>query len=468
MPSAAGTFKKNFPQAVVYNQCANTMLKYTIKTWEGMDVDRPYELYDEKKLVPPPPKKGSIKVITAGFPCQAHSTLNMFKDVNDVKNNLVLNALSWVDAIRPIYAFFENVKGFLEYRLSATQASAHRVEGGIEMGGLKLMVRALLDMGYQVRFSLLQAAHYGTPQRRIRFFCVAALHGYPLPELPQPSHDYECTTLSVGLPYAVDSKETIRPIRVTPGTALHPTVTIDDAIGDLPRFDWKHPSGRGTNRTEGGKRIDMVECDKNKPSCGLKGPVPPYHYRPKTRFQVEARATPTSNLQQFTKVLDSKRVERVLAIPLEANADYRRLANANQEWQLANPHSYTARNGYKPGAYGRLDKNGVFATIVTNVDPTAKQSRVLNPYCKRIVTVRELARGQGFPDHFVFEAHGERVVTMHRQIGNAVPYPLGRALGRELRASLFKKWLDGRQNAITIDDDDDEDTMVVDKPRRSR
>jgi hypothetical protein len=30
-------------------------------------------------------------------------------------------------------------------------------------------------------------------------------------------------------------------------------------------------------------------------------------------------------------------------------------------------------------------------------------------------------------------------------------------LGRELQASLFKKWVDGRQNAITIDGDDDGD-----------
>ncbi|KAJ3500938.1 hypothetical protein NMY22_g19093 [Coprinellus aureogranulatus] len=66
----------------------------------------------------------------------------------------------------------------------------------------------------------------------------------------------------------------------------------------------------------------MVECDKNKPSCGLKGPVPPYHYGPKTRFQVEVRATPTSNLQHFTEALDSKWAERVLAIPLEAHTDY--------------------------------------------------------------------------------------------------------------------------------------------------
>ncbi|KAG1828461.1 hypothetical protein DFJ58DRAFT_672219, partial [Suillus subalutaceus] len=60
--------------------------------------------------------------------------------------------------------------------------------------------------------------------------------------------------------------------------------------------------------------------------------------------------------------------------------------------------------------------------------PKCKQSRVLNPYCKRIVTVRELARSQGFPDKFVFQAENDRVMTMHRQIGNAVPWPVAMAI----------------------------------------
>lgn len=39
----------------------------------------------------------------------------------------------------------------------------------------------------------------------------------------------------------------------------------------------------------------------------------------------------------------------------------------------------TVHNGNK-GLYGRIDKDGWFPTTVTNMDPTAKQSRVLNPY----------------------------------------------------------------------------------------
>ncbi|KAJ6623041.1 S-adenosyl-L-methionine-dependent methyltransferase, partial [Mycena sp. CBHHK59/15] len=68
--------------------------------------------------------------------------------------------------------------------------------------------------------------------------------------------------------------------------------------------------------------------------------------------------------------------------------------------------------------------------------PTAKQSRVLHPYCLRMVTVRELARSQGFPDWFVFVSINENVVTIHRQIGNAVPWQVSRALGRELGTAL--------------------------------
>ncbi|PPQ70742.1 hypothetical protein CVT26_014707 [Gymnopilus dilepis] len=101
--------------------------------------------------------------------------------------------------------------------------------------------------------------------------------------------------------------------------------------------------------------------------------------------------------------------------------------------------------------YARPGAEECFSTTVTNVDPTAKQGRVLHPWCHRMFSVRELARSQGFPDDFVFKAIDDNVVTMHRQIGNAVPIPVARALGRELRDALYKKWLARRAEAIVID-----------------
>lgn len=40
---------------------------------------------------------------------------------------------------------------------------------------------------------------------------------------------------------------------------------------------------------------------------------------------------------------------------------------------------------------------------------------------------------------------------MHRQIGNAVPFPVSSALGRELREAAFKYWLASRAQAIVVE-----------------
>ena len=62
------SFSYNSPETVVYNQCANEMLRYTIKSQQGHQVEVPKQKFDNKTAVPPPPQPGEIDVITAGFP----------------------------------------------------------------------------------------------------------------------------------------------------------------------------------------------------------------------------------------------------------------------------------------------------------------------------------------------------------------------------------------------------------------
>ncbi|KAH9984055.1 S-adenosyl-L-methionine-dependent methyltransferase, partial [Russula compacta] len=445
-PSAARTFRRNSPGTIVYNQCVNELLRYAVKSYRGIleEDEVPKDIYDNS-LLPRPPQPGDIDVITGGFPCQPHSQLNMFQKANDVKSNLILNLLSWVDFLEPKYCIFENVRGFLSYNLNAIQVDEHRTAGGISMGGLKFLVHAMLALNYQVRFCLLQAAHYGTPQTRVRFFLFAARRGYPLLAAPPPTHDFPQThKLEVRFP----NGDIARAVHAEAGTAPFSFVTIDDAISDLPRFDWCE-SKRNEAR-ERAVHIPVLECDHEKPYVGVKGPAR-YHHAPRTTFQAWCRKRRTEDLQHFTRTLKPATVERVVNIPLIARADYRSLDREHWQWQFSNPASAVARKGFRPGLYGRLDKSYVFQTTVTNVEPTAKQSRVLNPYCHRMITVRELARSQGFPDSFVFHSINDNVVTMHRQIGNAVPWPVAAAIGRELREARFKKWRRDRQDAMVVD-----------------
>jgi DNA (cytosine-5)-methyltransferase 1 len=65
-----------------------------------------------------------------------------------------------------------------------------------------------------------------------------------------------------------------------------------------------------------------------------------------------------------------------------------------------------------------------------------KQGRVLHPEQHRVVSVRECARSQGFKDSYLF--YGP-IINKHRQIGNAVPPPMGTAIGHEIIKAIYKK-----------------------------
>ena len=62
----------------------------------------------------------------------------------------------------------------------------------------------------------------------------------------------------------------------------------------------------------------------------------------------------------------------------------------------------------------------------------------------RYVTPREAARLQGFPDSHVFEGPIRRRtgrvrdLDQHRQVANAVPPPLARAVANNLRSALWR------------------------------
>lgn len=65
-----------------------------------------------------------------------------------------------------------------------------------------------------------------------------------------------------------------------------------------------------------------------------------------------------------------------------------------------------------------------------------KQGRVLHPEQHRVVSVRECARSQGFPD--TYRLFGN-ILDKHRQVGNAVPPPLAKAIGLEIKRCMLAK-----------------------------
>ncbi len=83
--------------------------------------------------------------------------------------------------------------------------------------------------------------------------------------------------------------------------------------------------------------------------------------------------------------------------------------------------------GGKVGFYRRLSYSEPSPTLVTS--PNQKATLLCHPRETRPLSVREYARIQGFPDSWSFEG---KATDCYRQIGNAVPIPLGRAIGQML------------------------------------
>lgn len=83
--------------------------------------------------------------------------------------------------------------------------------------------------------------------------------------------------------------------------------------------------------------------------------------------------------------------------------------------------------GGKVGFYRRLSYSEPSPTLVTS--PNQKATLLCHPRATRPLTVKEYARIQQFPDDWIFQG---KTSDCYRQIGNAVPIPLGRAIGQML------------------------------------
>lgn len=85
--------------------------------------------------------------------------------------------------------------------------------------------------------------------------------------------------------------------------------------------------------------------------------------------------------------------------------------------------------------YRRLHREGIAPTLRCG-------EALYHPVENRYITPREAARLQGFPDRHVFEGPIRRRtgrvpdLDQHRQVANAVPPPLARAVATQLREAL--------------------------------
>lgn len=185
----------------------------------------------------------------------------------------------------------------------------------------------------------------------------------------------------------------------THGPGLMPFVTVWDAIGDLP------PLKNGE--------------DPDRPLC--------YRTTPKSEYQAYLRGNATQVANHAAPRLAPINLKRMKYIP--EGGSWR-----DVPIDLLPAGMKRARRCDHTKRYGRLRKDGLSSTILTKCD--LHWGAYIHPEQDRVLTVREAARMQSFPDWFQFV--GPRT-EQYVQVGNAVPPLLAKRVGLALIEAASQK-----------------------------
>lgn len=382
-----------------------------------------------------------IDVVIGGPPCQAFARVGRAKlreigahpeaFLHDPRARLFNDFLSYVKRLRPIVVLMENVPDALNY-------------GGYNV--LEEVGKGLEEIGYTARYTLLNAANYGVPQMRERAFLLAYSRALQIaPEFPKPTHWVELPrgyrgTRQVaykGLKLDLFNQSSFFVDAPVPSPTLTPAISAREALQDLPSIT-THLNGmlsRGVRRfTTAIPYADVplspyAELIRNWPGFEANGGISDHVIRWLPRdYAVFRRMNPGDQYPEAHAHALELLHEKLSAIdgpkPKVGSSLYKRLRT-----ETVPPYDPTKF----PNRWRKMEADFPARTLMAHIGKDSYTHIHYDSGQARTISVREAARLQSFPDGFVFEGSMNHAF---RQIGNAVPPLLARAIAKQIRMQL--------------------------------
>jgi DNA (cytosine-5)-methyltransferase 1 len=330
--------------------------------------------------------RGSIDLLAGGPPCQGFSFAGK-RIASDPRNMLFEKYVEVVDIIRPSAIVLENVPGMMVAHACNTESCGTGVDSFYQ----KLKAH-LVAIGYAVHGEIVDASLFGVPQRRSRLIVVGIQN--PMAQMLQGGVLRVFNLLKANRRAHLERH------------GLAETVCARDAISDL--------------LTDRGALIPCTDPDSPP------GFTEAWHPGPLTHFQKLLH-------KDCHNPMDSMRLARHRP---EVRERFEHILKECARGVAIND-STRQRLGIKKHRTHPMAPHKLAPTITTLPDD------VLHYAEPRILTVRESARLQTFPDWFRFKgkfttggALRTKECPRYTQVGNAVPPFLGWAIGLAIRTAL--------------------------------
>lgn len=360
-----------------------------------------------------------VDLVVGGVPCQSWSVAGKKRGFDDPRGKLWYDAIRMVEKAQPKAFIFENVKGLIDPRNRAN---------------IQLIADSFEEIGYSVRYQLLNSYDFGAPQNRSRVFLVgfrsdmqefAAKFKYPTPI----KNHLSVGRLIEGLNH-VDIKKMVFDPHQIHGTLIPRSRNAFQKVDELNDFFIFCDTRGGHSTVHSWDIYDTTEIEKEIGLAIMK------NRRKKKYGTADGNPMSAADIQELVpkatiKNLSSLVKKKILKVTEEG------------KYTLVNSKNSSGIDGvyrvFLPNSpiFSTLTATGTRDFIATEYlecdDPAEYKKMFIEKIFKsgkyRQVSSREAARIQGFPDTFICH---EKDYSAQKQFGNAVSPPVVEALGRQI------------------------------------
>ncbi len=342
----------------------------------------------------------TLDVLTGGPPCQGYSGIGIRRSYSVDKKEIPSNQLyqrmaEIIRTVRPRLFLFENVRGLLNAKWTTS---------GCELIWPDVYAEFKSIPGYEVRWKLVFAKDYGVPQNRPRVLLVGVRK--------------DILAASSILEPDADPHDAVK-CRFLPATGERGYPDLVDLLGDLV-----------DHRVE-----DILRTQDYAPGAFK---TTEYPRKPKSGIAEALRRPPEWAPKMKVMLTDQE------------YSKHKRAIVEKFDHMLSNDGEIPER--FKTKKFSQRVLRARWGNHEPNITATSLPDDYVHFSQPRVLTVREWARLQLFPDWYVFkgkrttgglrragnprEGLFDREVPKYTQIGNAVPVGLAEAVGSHFRVLL--------------------------------